>query len=386
MSLASVDDFFNDIRRQMPVTQQWAYFDHAAVAPLSLPAQRALQEWAADVAQHGDVHWGHWRKTIEGVREAAARLLNAETAEIALIRNTTEGISLVAEGFPWSPGDNVVVPAEEFPSNRFPWQNLHSRGVEVRTVPTRDERLELSQLEAACDSRTRIVAISWVGYATGWRNDLHALSEMAHAHGALLFVDGIQGLGVLPLDVKQTPIDFLAADGHKWLLGPEGAGILFVRQEQLDRLRPLGVGWNSVQHARDFSRTEMRLKSSAARYEGGSYGMGLLLALGASLEMLFSSGVNSLTDRILGITDKLCAGLAATGADIVSCRDDHRRSGIVSCIVPGADAKTHQQRCRDAGIVVSCRNGRLRLSPHCYTTHEDLERLLDVLTIGGAES
>ncbi len=266
--IAAATPDWDDFRRQMPVARRWAYFDHAAVCPLPQPAFAALSALAADMTENGDAHWLRWAQQVENVRRTSARLLGAEPAEIALVRNTTEGINLVAEGFPWQPGDNVVTLADEFPSNQYPWLNLASRGVETRRVAVTEGRVEIERLAAACDARTRIVSVSWVGYASGWRNDLDALVELAHCRGAYLFVDAIQGLGVFPLDVRKTPIDFLAADGHKWLLGPEGAGIFYLRREHLELLRPLGLGWNSVR-GNDFNHIDLTLKDSAARVRGG---------------------------------------------------------------------------------------------------------------------
>lgn len=376
---ANTDQLATAIRAQMPVVDNWAYFDHAAVAPLSGPALNALREWADDVAHNGDANWPRWRKQIETVRRTAARVLNADDAEIALIRNTTEGIALVAEGYPWKPGDNVVVPSGEFPSNLYPWQNLKDRGVEVRIVPTKNEQLDPAAVRNACDHRTRIVTASWVGYSTGWRNDLNELAEIAHSNGALLFVDGIQGFGVLPLDVRETPIDFLAADGHKWLLGPEGAGIFYIKREHLDRLHPIGVGWNSAESAGDFSQEELRLKPTAGRYEGGSYCIGNLLALAASMELLFQYDVAELSARMLDVTRQLYEGLRELNAEIASDWSDHRRSGIVSFHLPGRDSSEIRQRCLDGGIVTSCRAGRIRVSPHVYTNRDDLDRLFGSL-------
>eukprot|EP00913_Durusdinium_trenchii_P010910 g10239.t1 len=280
-----------------------------------------MNAWADDLAQNGDAEWGHWRKEIERVRDCAARLIGAQPSEIALIRNTTEGVHLVAEGYPWQPGDNVVVPEGEFPTNLYPWLNLAGRDVETRTVPVVDERLDLNRLHEACDERTRIVAASWVGYATGWRNDVAALAEVAHRNGALLFLDAIQGLGVFPLDVEQTPVDFLAADGHKWMLGPEGAGVLFIREEHLSLLRPLGVGWNSVRHADNFSQADLQLKPGADRYEGGSHNAAGTLAFGAALQLLLNFGIEKISHRLLDVTDSLCERLTGLGAQIASCRD-----------------------------------------------------------------
>ena len=371
--------WWEELRRNMPVVKKWAYFDHAAVAPLTGPAKEILIQWTCDATANGAINWSHWRKQVEDARNLGASLLGADRDEIALIRNTTEGINIVAEGFPWREGDNVVTLAGEFPSNLYPWLNLADRGVEARLVPTQNERIDLSQVAAACDNRTRILSVSWVGYATGWRNDVAALAEIAHQKGAFLFLDAIQGLGVFPLDVTQTPVDFLAADGHKWLLGPEGAGLFYIRKEHLDLLRPTGVGWNSVQQAGDFSNRSLQLKSSAGRYEGGTYNMGGVAALAGSLKCLLACEVRRLSERILEITDVLCERLVESGAEIVSCRDGEHRSGIVAFELPGQNPLTVRQRCRDRAVIVNCRAGRLRVSPHAYTNTDDVERLIDAI-------
>jgi len=374
-----LEDKWQEFRSQMPVADEWVYLDHAAVAPLSGPAQRTFNEWAADVAENGDTDWDRWRKGLERIRTLAADLIKADRSEIALIHNTTEGVNLVAEGFPWKPGDNVVLPTGEFPTNLYPWLNQQASGVEVRQVPTRDERVDLEQLDAACNSRTRIIAISWIGYATGWRNDVDALVELAHRNGAYLFLDAIQGLGAFPIDLSETSVDFLAADSHKWLLGPEGAGIFFTRREHLDLLRPLSVGWNSVQHAGDFMNPELTFKQDAGRYEGGSYNMAGLHAMGASLELLAGYGVQQISQRILAITDELCERLREIGATIARAPDRKHRSGIVSFELPGHNPQERRRRCREQGIVINCRSGRLRASPHAYNDEEDIERLISAL-------
>ncbi|GAB4146314.1 MAG: aminotransferase class V-fold PLP-dependent enzyme [Planctomycetaceae bacterium] len=370
---------WNAFREQMPVTRNWAYFDHAAVAPLCQPAVEAMREWIDDIATHGDAHWSRWRDHVEKIRNVCAHLLNADEDEIAFIRNTTEGINIVAEGFPWKPRDNIVLPAGEFPTNLYPWLNLEDRGVKTRMVPVENERLDLNQLESTCDERTRLIALSWVGYATGWRNDLEAVAEIAHRKGALLFVDAIQGLGVFPLDVSQVPVDFLAADGHKWLLGPEGAGVFFMRKEHLHMLRPVGVGWNSVVNAGDFSQTELRLKPTASRYEGGSHAMPGLLGFGAAVRMILRYGVSAISKRLVEVTDTLCERLPDLNAEIISCRNQDRKSGIVSFTIPKVKAPTIRSVCREHNVIVNCRAGRVRLSPHCYTNEDDVNQLMFAL-------
>ncbi len=371
--------WWTEFRNQMPVARNWAYLDHAAVAPLSEPARAAMCQWAEDITTEGDVCWRRWSRRVQEVRILGAKLVGAAEAELALVRNTTEGITLVAECFPWQAGDNVVTFAGEFPSNLYPWMNLARRGVEIRRVPTELGRVNLDDVAAACDRRTRIVAVSWVGYATGWRNDLDRLAEIAHASGALLFVDAIQGLGVFPLDVRTTRLDFFAADGHKWLLGPEGAGLLFIRTEHLERLAPLGVGWNSVVHAGQYDNSELILRTDAARYEGGSYNVAGLVALGASLKLLASFGAEPISQRVLTITDLACERLREIGAVVVSHRDLAHASSIVAFELPGKDAHELLRRCHDQKVTVRVRAGRLRISPHAYNNEEDIERLVAAL-------
>ncbi len=377
--LHTVPQTWDDLRRAMPVARKWAYFDHAAVAPLSEPARAAMDAWGQNMADNGDTDWLHWAAQLEVVRRRGAGMIGADPDEIALIRNTTEGINLVAEGFPWREGDNIVTLADEFPSNQYPWMNLASRGVECRRVPTIDGRVELSAIEQACDARTRIVALSWVNFAHGWRNDLDALAQLAHHRGAYLFVDAIQGLGVLPLDVRRTPIDFLSADGHKWMLGPEGAGLFYLRREHLDLLRPVGLGWNSVRQGNDYTRIELNVKPTAARYEGGSYNMAGFLGLGASLELLVALGTAAIGERLLAVTDEACQRLREFGATIHSHREQVRASGIVAFELPGKNSLAVKKQLLAHHVVTGCRAGRVRISPHAYTNDEDLDRLISAL-------
>jgi selenocysteine lyase/cysteine desulfurase len=370
---------WENLRAEMPVARHWVYLDHAAVAPLTHPAQVALTRWADDATYNGSTNYPEWTGCIEHLRTLAAQLVGAIPEEIALVGNTTAGINLVAEGYPWKPGDNIVTRADEFPSNQYPWLHLADRGVETRRVPTDGGRLDLDRLMAACDARTRVVSVSWVAYASGWRHDLDRLAEAVHERGALLFLDAIQGLGVFPLDVRATGVDFLAADGHKWLLGPEGAGVFFTRREHLNLLRPVGVGWNSVRNEHDFSHIELIFKDTAARYEGGSQNVAGLLALEASLELLSRFGTAAISRRVLEVTDFACRRLGETGAVILSDRTPVHRSGIVSFEMPGRDSRALRKKCVEERVLLSCRAGRLRISPHAYNHEEDIERLVEAI-------
>jgi selenocysteine lyase/cysteine desulfurase len=377
------DTRWSDFRRLMPIAQALAYFDHAAVAPLPQPTGEAIAGWAREAVEEGDTAWPRWAQRVEEVRKTAAALIAAQPEEIALVPNTTAGVTYVAEGFPWRNGDNIVTLANEFPTNLYPWMNLESRGVETRRVEAPGGVVDLNRLADACDERTRIVAVSWVGFASGYRLDVRQAAELAHERGAYFFLDAIQGLGVFPLDVPTSGVDFLAADGHKWMLGPEGAGVFYVRRQHLELLRPINVGWHSVRGWRDYSHIELSPRPEAARYEGGSQNMVGVIGLGASLDLLAQMGAgpheSAVGQRVLEITDYACRRLEEAGAVVVSDRTPGHASGIVSFQLPGRDLKRQRQRLLQSGIVLSHRGGNLRISPHAYNNEEDIERLVDVL-------
>jgi len=367
------------LRNQMPIAEKWAYFDHAAVAPLTQASSQAIANWLRQATDDGDTAWLDWARQISTIREHAAQLVGSRTDEIAFVPNTTAGINLVAEGVDWREGDNVVTLDDEFPSNIYPWMHLESLGVETRLVKTRAGVPDMEQFEQACDGRTRVVSISWVGYANGHRRNPAVFSEIAHRHGALFLLDAIQGLGVFPIDVVEAKVDVLTADGHKWLLGPEGAGIAYVNHDCLDRLRPTGVGWNSVVHASDFSRIELDLRSNASRYEGGTQNTAGILGLGASIALFLSLGVENLSAAILEYTSRVSEELNKLGAEILSPSKPIESSGIVSFDIPGYDLQRLRKHCLDQGVVLSCRGAGLRVSAHAYNDDRDLEKLIAAL-------
>ncbi len=361
---------------QFPVARNWAYMDHAAVAPLPRRSGDVLRDWTTRQEQHGVVAWSGNERRLEEIRGTVASLINAHRDEIAFINSTTHGIGLIAEGYPWREGDNVVTAADEYPSNLYPWMNLEGRGVEVRQVPGREGRIRLEDLDAAIDRSTRILTISHVEFATGFRNDLDALAELCHARGVALFVDAIQGLGPHRIDVRQTPIDFLAADGHKWLLGPEGAGFLFVRGDWIDRLRPIGVGWHSVVGSYNAPEPEFRLKPNAQRWEGGSFNMPGLLTLGASLDLLVQWGAAAVAMRIRDRAERVRELASSAGWSVYGSTRPSDRSAIVVLEREGVDpAAAAVELRRQHRIVAACRRGRHRISPHVYNNDSDLERL-----------
>lgn len=370
-------------RQLMPICRKWAYFDHAAVAPLPQPTAEQMAKWCDQAAQEGDTVWPEWERATEETRASAAQLIGATPQEIALVHNTTHGINLVAEGLDWQAGDNLVVLANEFPSNLYPWLNQQGKGIDVRVISVDGVEPDLNRIAEACDARTRLLTVSWVNYKTGWRINPAVLSQIAHQAGALLFLDAIQGLGVFPLDVRASDVDFLAADGHKWMLGPEGAGLFYIKRELLDTLHPVGVGWNSVADRKNFDHTDLKFRDTAARYEGGSQNMVGMIGFGASLKLLLEWGVgpqhSAVGERVLQITDWACAELTKAGAEIVSSRTGDEKSGIISFALPGKSPQAVRAAGQKRGVNFSVRGDLIRLSPHAYNDRSDIERLLETL-------
>jgi selenocysteine lyase/cysteine desulfurase len=366
-------------RAEFPVAERWAYLDHAAVAPLPRCAGDVLRAWVDDQERNGVVHWPDWEKKLKLARANLARLIGASAEEIAFVNSTTQGIGLVAEGFPWREGDSVVTAAEEYPSNVYPWMNLRDRGVRLRLVPSPDGRVWVDDLIAAVDASTRLLTISHVEFASGFRNDLDALGEFCRSRGIAFFVDAIQGLGPHLIDVGRTPIDFLAADGHKWLLGPEGAGFLYVRRDWIDRLRPLGVGWHSVVSSYNAAELDFTLKPSAERWEGGSFNMPGLQAFGASVALLLTIGPKHVSERILDRAEAVRAIARSAGWSVYGSNRPDDLSGIVALEKEGVDPNAVVRHLRGRGVAAACRRGRLRFSPHVYNNEDDLARLRDSL-------
>ncbi|MEM8733447.1 MAG: aminotransferase class V-fold PLP-dependent enzyme [Planctomycetota bacterium] len=389
-------DDFNDsaalLRGQMPVVEKYAYFDHAAVAPLPRATASAIQKYAQTASMHGDARWLDWRNELESLRNDLAAMLRCQAKEICLLNNTTHGINLVAEGVRWRPGDNVVVPDNEFPSNMIPWQNLRRLGVEVRQVKTSAGGVvSADSMRPYMDSKTKLVAASWVGFATGFRLDPSPIAQLAHEYNALFLLDAIQGLGAFPLDVSASGVDFVVADGHKWLLGPEGAGFMFARQAALERLQPIGLGWSSLASgAFDLEPGAMLLdsiKQDASRYEAGTYNMGGMQGFAQSIRLLSECGVSegTLAQSILANVSELTGQLNRIGVDVHVPAREQERSGIVGA--SWADCTAGDKSLRAAWkwllqrqVVTSVRAGRMRIATHAYNSTEEIERLATELS------
>jgi selenocysteine lyase/cysteine desulfurase len=372
-------------RAEMPVTDHWVYLNHAGIGPLTRTGANRMDDLNRVVAESGDRRWPERGSEGERVRRAMARLLGARKPhEVAFVGNTSEALSAVAWGLDWRPGDNVVGPEPEFPSNVYPWTSLAPLGVEYRRVPEREGRVEVSDLVAAMDERTRIVAPSWVQYATGHRIDLAALTALAAAcrdAGALLVVDAIQGAGVLRLDVAAAGVDVCALSCHKWLLSPEGVGVLYVSDRVVEGLRSTRHGWRSVAGRSDWTTIDPTPAEGALRFEAGTLNLLGMHALGATLDLFEELGAEWIEERVLALAERTARGLRGLGFRLAEPR---RAPGETSGIVLGTHPERPAKELADAlfaeGFAPAERAGRLRVSPHAYTTEEEIDRLLGALS------
>lgn len=367
------------LRANFPITHHYNFLNHAAVAPLSRPAADALVGYAHEVAEQAYLAGTYYRST-EQTRAAAAKLINAHPEEVTFIKNTSEGINYVANGVQWATGDNVVINTMEFPANVYPWLHLESRGVQVKRVKEDDGRIPFDRLAKAIDRRTRVVAISAVQWTNGFRVDLVRLGELCKEKGVLLVVDAIQALGIHPIDVEEMNIDFLAADGHKWLCAPEGAGIFFCRRELVEHLRPTEPGYLCMRHDYNDPRQEIDLHHDARRFDSGVYNLAGIAALGASIHLLQQIGIENIQVRIKELTDQLVAGVLRKGWMCLSPRTASEWSGIVAFTSQKHRVKDVKHHLRsEFRIVVAERAGALRASPHVYNTAEEIDQLVTAL-------
>ncbi len=367
------------IRSEFPVTKKWIYLNHAAVAPLSRSAATAMRRTLRDAEENGMAFIEDWQTTYERTRRVAAQLVGARPSEIALLKNTTEGLITVANGIAWQPGDNIVIARGEFPANVYPWLNLERRGVKIHWVEERAGRLLLGDFAAAIDANTRALSVSSVEFFSGFRNDLKQLGDLCAKNNILFIVDAIQSLGAFPLDVEEFGIDALCADAHKWLLGPEGAAIFYCARRSMSKIKTTSIGWASVESAYDFLNYDTTLHSDARRFENGTLNTVGIAGMRASIELLLEVGIDNIAKRILHLTDFLCAGLSRRGYTTLSSRYADDRSGIVSFRHPDKPTAQLLVALRQAHVICTERGDHIRLSPHFYNTEDEIDSALAAL-------
>ena len=368
-----------------PVTRHCTYLNHAANGPLPRPVARTLHEYVDDTSLYGNINFARWTEYETGSHRRLANLMHARPEQIALTYSTGDGFMTIAQGFRWQEGDIIISAEGEFPSNVYPWLNLQEYGVQLKRVPTRDHRILVEDIVASMTERTRLVTLSLVEFSTGFRNDIAAIARHCHECGILCGIDAIQALGALEIDVQELGVDYLSAASHKWLLGPQICGILYISDNLLPQLRTPRRGWLSVETPFDFFHHDQPLRAGAGRFEHSSTNRLPIIAMDAALGVFESidGGMQAVEARILGLTSYAIAGLERLGYPVISPQGAGERSGIV-CFKPHPD----RQEVGVQGIVdelasraiyVAARGDIVRISPHFYNTLEEIDTLLNAL-------
>ncbi len=381
MELHDKTGIWNDVRGEFALSDDIAYFNHAAISPLSVTTRETLDRLSALLGGGAMAEDDIFGRVAE-IRSAAAKLIGAGADEIAFVKNTTHGVQIAAGGIRWEEGDNVVLPSIEFPANVYPWMGLWRRGVELRMVEPSEGLITAEMLANVCDSRTRAITVSQVQFSTGQRVDLDTLGDFCRNKGILLHVDAIQGRGALEIDTNRSKIDFLSAGGHKWMMGLPGVGIFFCRKELLARIDIWNPGWTGVVNPKDFLDYDFTYRDSAERFEEGSPNLHGIFALGVSIDRILRLGKGMVEKRILSLTGHLASGLMEKGFSIKSPLGEGEKSGILCFNSENEVAQSIFGRLRDAGIICSLREEAVRLSPHMYNSEEECERVLD--TVAGS--
>lgn len=367
---------------EFPLQAELMYLNHAAVAPWPARTSAAVMAFAEENLRYGAQHYPAWVEVEHKLRMQLAWLIGARSGdEIALLKNTSEGLSIIAQGLAWQPGDNVVIPAQEFPSNRVVWEALIPAGVQVRKVDIQQTEEPEAALLAQIDSRTRLLSVSSVQFDSGLRLDLARLGKACEDAEILFCVDAIQSLGVVPMDVRRIRADFVVADGHKWLLGPEGLALFYCRRELLDTLTLHQFGWHMLEHPGDFERQEWQPAHSARRFECGSPNMLGIHALSASLSLFEEIGMDACQQGVLDNTAYLIERLTeqADRYTLVTPPTPDRHAGIVSFKPRHQPVAVLHRRLMERQVICALRSGAIRFSSHFYTPRSVLDRALACL-------
>ena len=364
-----------DYTHEFPLHDNLIYLNHAAVSPWPRRTAEAIQHFALENITYGAKNYSSWEKTQEVLRERLRSLLNAPSVtDIALLKNTSEALSVVAYGLPWKKGDNVVITHQEFPSNRIVWESLQNQGVIVKQAMISMSEPE-KELFAQVDEHTRLIAVSSVQYATGLRMALAQIGAFCQQHNILFCIDAIQSLGALPLDVQAVAADFVMADGHKWMLGPEGLAVFYCKAEQRERLQLKQFGWHMVENAYHFDAKTWNIANSARRFECGSPNMLGIYALNASLSLLSEVGMSTIEQKVLENSQYLMKTLEELpDIIIITPREVERYAGIVSFRHRKTESASLHRYLYEQSIICAHRDGNIRFSPHFYTSRFHLDQ------------
>ncbi len=368
-----------DLKQEFPLRNDIIYLNHAAVSPWPRRTAETIQHFAMENITQGAKNSAQWERQVTLLREQLRDLLNAPaTSDIALLKNTSEALSIVAYGLNWHHGDNIILTDQEFPSNRIVWESLQNQGVTVRQAQITDNNNPEAALFALTDQQTRLITVSSVQYASGLRLDLEKIGNYCRDNGILFCVDAIQSLGALAFDAQAIHADFVMADGHKWMLAPEGVAVFYCHAKQREQLQLKQYGWHMVENLYDYDATTWTITPDARRFECGSLNTLGIYALSASLSLLTEIGIAKVEQQILDNTEFLLTALTQLAdVEILSPQDPNRYAGIVTFRHRRLETPTLFRYLLDQGVICAKRGGGIRFSPHFYTPREQLKQAVE---------
>ncbi len=367
-------------RKEFPVTKNLVYLNHAGISPIPNRAKNKINAFVSSLNELGAKDFELRKNIVNNARDTGAKILGCKKSEVGFIKSTTHGIILCARGIPFKPGDNVIIPENEFPANVIPWLALRKKGVEVRFVKENQKRIAVDDINALIDENTKAVSVSYVEFSTGFRNDVKAIGELCNEKGIIFVVDAIQATGIIPFKASELGVDFMSMDSHKWLLGPEGIGYFYANENSIDKIENIFEGWLSMQNFFDFLNYEQPRKKDASKFEEGSLNFMGLCGMQASSALLLETGIENVYKHVQTLLDDFSDKIKSKGYELQSPREkESEKSGILCFHKPDQDMKKIYEKLAGQNVVAALRNGAIRISPHLYNTHEELEMVLDML-------
>ena len=375
-----------DIAHEVPLDQDIIYLNHAAVAPWPVRTTRAITNFANENTTRGATNYPDWVVIEKRTKEQLQQLINAgSTEEIALLKNTSEALSLIAYGLDWQSGDNIVTSDQEFPSNRIVWESLKNKGVDLLEVNLSQGSSPEDAIISSTNDNTRLITISSVQYATGLRMDLAKLGRYCHENNILFCVDAIQSLGAVQFDVEDIHADFVMADAHKWMLAPEGIALFYCRADKRNLLQLNQFGWHMIENYLDYNTREWKIAHSSRRFECGSPNMLGIHALNASLSLLLDMGMKQVEKALLDNTLYLANAIKALNDyTLISSTEPEQLAGIVTFGHNKSDPSALFQYLKSNHVICAERGGGIRFSPHFYTPKKTMDRAIELLAMFNA--
>ncbi|TFH00731.1 MAG: aminotransferase class V-fold PLP-dependent enzyme [Calditrichales bacterium] len=366
----------SDYRQYFPICETDIYLNHAAVSPLSTRVHHDLQDMVTKRSQGPIEVFPEFLEIKKELKSNLARLVDGEVEQIAIIGNTSEGFNWLVNGLEWQEGDRVLLVENEFPANIYPFLNLESSGVIIDYVPVNDGLIYLEDIEKNIHPRTRLLSISFVEFLSGFRNQLVEIGKICREKGIIFSVDSIQGLGGMPLSVRNAQIDFLSNGGHKWLMGLQGCGFMYVAPRLMNQLKPAFVGWLSVKDSWNFFDYRLDFLDDAGRFEIATPNLMGMVGLRASTGLLLEAGIGNIAPHLLDLGERMITGMSEIGYRYIGSQNTAERSGIYS--FNGPDTVGMIKYLKENHIHISLRNEVLRFSPHFYNTPAEIDEMIHI--------